>query len=51
MEKRRKESRIKVVRRQKSAVDKGADTKKYCGTLAIKEDPMAIQKRLRNEWQ
>jgi hypothetical protein len=27
------------------------DTFKYCGTIKLKEDPLAIQKKLRNEWQ
>lgn len=29
---------------------KGVDTKKYCGTIKLKEDPLAIQKKLRDEW-
>jgi hypothetical protein len=30
---------------------KGVDTKKYCGVIKLKEDPMAIQKKMRDEWQ
>lgn len=29
---------------------KGVDTKKYCGVLKLKEDPLSIQKQLRDEW-
>ena len=29
---------------------KGLDAKKHCGVLKLTEDPMAIQKRLRDEW-
>jgi hypothetical protein len=50
MEDRKKEPRIKQVRRQKTAVDRGVDTKKFCGVLKLKEDPLVIQKRLRDEW-
>ncbi|MBB1287169.1 hypothetical protein HRH25_22520 [Flavisolibacter sp. BT320] len=50
MESRKKEPKIKQVRRTKTAVDRGVDTKKFCGVLKLKEDPMAIQKRLRDEW-
>lgn len=51
MEQRKEEPRIKSVRRQKFTVEKGVDTKKFCGVLKFKEDTLAIQKRLRNEWQ
>ena len=27
------------------------DAFKYCGVIKLKEDPLAIQKRLRNEWE
>ena len=30
---------------------KRLDAFKYCGILKLKEDPMEIQKRLRNEWE
>ncbi len=51
METRKKEKKITKVRRQKSDVKKGVDTKKYCGVIKLKEDPLAIQKRLRDEWR
>ena len=27
------------------------EAKKYCGTVRLKEDPLAIQKKLRDEWE
>jgi len=51
MQQRKKEPRIVSVRRPKTTVDKSVDTKKFCGVLKVKEDPLAIQKRLRDEWQ
>jgi hypothetical protein len=30
---------------------KGVDTKKYCGTIKLKGDPLVIQRRIRREWQ
>ena len=29
----------------------GFNAKKYNGVIKLKEDPLAIQKRLRNEWE
>ncbi len=29
---------------------KGFDAKKFCGILKLKMSPLAIQKKLRNEW-
>lgn len=51
MGQRKKEPRIKFIRRQKSTVEKGVDTKKFCGVIKLKEDPLAVQKRLRDEWK
>lgn len=30
---------------------KGIDIKKYCGVLNLKEDPLELQKKWRNEWE
>lgn len=30
---------------------KGIDAYKYCGTVKFKEDGLALQKRLRDEWE
>ena len=27
------------------------DAFKYCGSIKLKEDPLAIQKRMRDEWE
>ena len=51
MEARKGKQKIKRIRRQKADLNKGVNTLKYCGALKIKEDPLAIQKRLRDEWQ
>lgn len=29
----------------------GVNTKKYCGQIKLKEDPMEIQKMMRDEWK
>lgn len=31
--------------------NKGLDTKKYCGILKLHKHPLAIQKKMRDEWQ
>jgi hypothetical protein len=30
---------------------KGINVKKYCGVLNLKEDPLELQKKWRNEWE
>jgi hypothetical protein len=35
----------------KLQVVKGVNTKKYGGTIKLKEDPLAIQKKMRDEWE
>ena len=30
---------------------KGVNTKKYGGTISLKEDPLSIQIKMRNEWE
>jgi hypothetical protein len=29
----------------------GVNTKKFCGVIKLKEDPLTIQKQMRGEWQ
>ena len=29
----------------------GVDTKKYCGVLSLQEEPLTIQKQMRDEWR
>lgn len=35
----------------KLPVNKGVNTKKYCGVIKLKEDPLITQKRMRDEWE
>ena len=30
---------------------KGPDLKKYCGSISLPEDPMELQKKMRDEWE
>jgi hypothetical protein len=30
---------------------KGLDAFKFCGVIHLKEDPLSIQKKMRNEWR
>jgi hypothetical protein len=30
---------------------KSPDVKKYCGIIKLEEDPLELQKKLRNEWE
>jgi hypothetical protein len=32
-------------------VRKKLNAKKYCGVITLKEDPLAIQKKLRDDWE
>lgn len=36
---------------KKLKVKKGIDAKKYCGVIKLKENPLDIQKKLRDEWE
>ena len=29
----------------------GVNTRKYCGIIKLKEDPLSIQKQMRDEWR
>lgn len=44
----KKEASIQI---EKALQTKGVDTHKYCGVITLKEDPMTIQKKMRNEWE
>jgi hypothetical protein len=35
----------------KLGVSPGVNTKKYCGVIKLKTDPLAIQKQMRDEWE
>ncbi len=44
--------KYKVAEKIESALQtKGVDTLKYCGVIKLNEDPLLIQKRLRDEWE
>jgi hypothetical protein len=30
---------------------RGVNTKKFCGSIKLKEDALLIQKKMRNEWK
>lgn len=33
------------------AIKKRMNAKKFCGTIKLKESPLAIQRKLRDEWE
>ncbi len=35
---------------EKLQSNKGIDAKKFCGVIKLKEHPLIIQKKLRDEW-
>ena len=35
----------------KETHSQGVSTRKYCGTIKLKEDALKIQNRLRDEWE
>ena len=49
MENKKPVQKIKRIRRNKNDIEKGVDTLKFCGVIKLKEDPLAIQKKLRDE--
>ena len=46
------EKEVQLIKKklQKKSRKAGVNVKKYSGKLKLKEDPMAIQKKLRDEW-
>ena len=42
---------ITRIKRAKTTKPEGVDTLKFCGKIKLAEDPLEIQKKLRNEWQ
>ncbi len=49
----KKGSERKVIEKALSKIKskKKFDAYKYCGKVKLKEDPLIIQKRMRNEWE
>lgn len=41
----------KALQKIEESSNQGLDAKKYCGILKLEEDPLAIQKKMRDEWQ
>lgn len=44
------EEKLRSLPTPKGIAVKGMEAKKYSGTIRLKEDPLAIQKKLRDEW-
>jgi hypothetical protein len=43
---------IEALRRKlERRLSKGVDTKKYCGVIRLKEDPLEMQQKMRDEWE
>jgi hypothetical protein len=40
----------KSIKVQLKKLQHGLDADKYCGVIRLKEDPLLIQQRLRDEW-
>ncbi len=49
----KKKSSIKQIRQalKKLRGSKKNNARKYCGVIKLKENPLVIQKQLRDEWQ
>ena len=47
----KKDRKQTYIRKLNQITLKGLDAKKYCGILKIEDDPLKIQKRLRDEWK
>ncbi|HHP7241399.1 MAG TPA: hypothetical protein ACFCUD_06985 [Cyclobacteriaceae bacterium] len=45
------DSKLLAEQLKKALETKGVDTHKYCGVIKLKHDPLAIQKRMRDEWE
>ena len=47
----RKESIRKLLKKLNSNIGKGIDAYRFSGLLKLKDDPLKIQKALRDEWE
>ena len=43
--------KIKIALKKRSIKIKGPDLLKYCGSISLKEDPLEMQKKWRDEWE
>ena len=41
----------KALQKIEEKSDKGFDAQKFCGILKTEEDPLKVQKRMRDEWK
>jgi hypothetical protein len=39
-----------IHKRLQTEIKTGTDAKKFCGVIKLTEDPLAFQKRIRDEW-
>ena len=42
---------IRLALKNRSMIIKSPDLKKYCGSISLKQDPLKIQKKWRDEWE
>jgi hypothetical protein len=43
--------KIKTALKKRQLKVKGPDIRKYCGSITLTEDPLDMQKKLRDEWE
>jgi hypothetical protein len=43
--------KIRQALKKRPAKIKSPDLKKYCGSISLKEDPLELQKKWRDEWE
>jgi hypothetical protein len=43
--------KIRQALKKRQSKIKSPDLKKYCGSISLKEDPLEMQKKWRNEWE
>jgi len=43
--------KIKIALKKRSIKTKGPDLLKYYGSISLKEDPLEMQKKWRDEWE
>ena len=43
--------KILIALKKRTVKIKSPDLKKYCGSISLQEDPMELQKKMRDEWE
>jgi len=46
-----KDEILSLLEAHKTSPGKGIEIKKYCGIIRLREDPLKLQKKWRNEWE